>query len=114
MKKYTRHGALRLGALSLGGLYLAACGGGGGGGAGPSVDALYDWTYLGAAGDIGAFWRGAQRNLRRSSEDVRFGQLQEVPFESLFQTLDAQEKAKSGADIVTLYGDFYTYREKEL
>jgi len=117
-KRYSRRQAIGLGAGTFAALYLAACGGGGGtsGGASgeptatTSVDVLYDWTYNGPPGKVAEFWRQARAKLAQTNGNARIGQLTEVPFESLYQTVPAAIQAKSGPSIATWYADYATFR----
>ena len=101
-----------LGALGgLTALYLAGCGGSGGGSsASGSVDVLYDMTYAGPAGSVNEFWRTVKD--RMAELEARVGNLTEVPFESLLDTVGTQTQAKSGAGLFTWYGDYFTFDQQ--
>jgi ABC-type glycerol-3-phosphate transport system substrate-binding protein len=106
--EYTRRQFLKATLVGTAGIALAACSSDtGSNGADSSVSVLYDWTYLGAPGAVGNFWRGIQSGVKGTKGSI--SSLDEVPYDSLFPTVQTQLTAKSGAGLYTYYPDYTTF-----
>jgi ABC-type glycerol-3-phosphate transport system substrate-binding protein len=109
MTLYTRREALRMALSTVGAVYLASCSSKGQSTTN-GVDLLYDWTYNGPPGKVADFWGQVRTRLASEGQGPHLGELSEVPFESLVETIQTQNKAKSGATLVTYYQDYVNYK----
>jgi ABC-type glycerol-3-phosphate transport system substrate-binding protein len=111
--RYTRREFLKVGAAGAAGVVgLAVVGCGPGTSGGTTVDLLYDWTYNGPPGKNREYWQTLKRRLGEQDVGARLGSLAEVPFETLYSTVETQTRARSGADVATWYADYHTFREE--
>ncbi len=108
-------GTMGASAVGAAGLYLAACGSGSdsSSSAGSEIDVLYDWTYVGPPGTVASYWKQVQTRSASTKAGGTIDQLTEVPVENLFQTVDANLRAKSGPTIFTYFSDFVTYLQNK-
>jgi ABC-type glycerol-3-phosphate transport system substrate-binding protein len=108
---YTRREFLKIGAAGAAGLALAACTSGGSDGGSEGVDLLFDWTYNGPPGQVRRYWQTVKSRLQEQDVGTQLNGVAEVPFETLYSTVESQTRAKSGADTVSWYADYHTFRE---
>ena len=105
----TRREFLGTTAAGMAGLYLTGCGSDSTATGGASVDVLYDWTYVGPPGTVANFWRQTKSRAKSADAGVSIDRLTEVPVEALFQTVDANNRAKTGPDLFVYFSDFVTF-----
>jgi ABC-type glycerol-3-phosphate transport system substrate-binding protein len=103
---YTREQIVKRGVAGAAVVMLSACGGGGSkSSATGSTSVLYEWTYLGTG--VAAFW---QRAKAQSKGKAKITAITGVPFDTLYQTVQSQNKAKSGADLFAYYPDYVSFK----
>lgn len=108
-KGYTRRHALKVGGVSVVGLYLAGCGGSETAG-GTGVSVTYDFTYAGTPGGMGKYWRGLRSRLKEQDVGASISDLSEVDFENLLARLQANHSAKSGPTLETWFQGYNTFQ----
>ena len=105
---YTRRQVLKAGAAGTAYLALAGCGPlGNKAESSSSAQVLYEWTYLGTG--VHTFW---EKVKAASPHTARISQATGIPFDSLYQTVDSQIKAKSGADLYSYFPDYVSFKLK--
>jgi ABC-type glycerol-3-phosphate transport system substrate-binding protein len=103
-RTYTRRQVMKGGLSGAAVVYLASCGGGEPSGTG-STSALYEWTYLGTG--VRGFWEKAKS---QSSGRAKITEITGVPFDSLYQTVQTQNTAQSGADLISYFPDYGAFK----
>lgn len=110
VEAYSRRDFLRGAVGGAAALFLVGCSGSSDrADAAGSVDLLFDWTYNGPPGKVAEFWKEVQARLEKAG-GVRLGDLSEVPFEALVETIQTQNRARSGATLQTYYQDYVNYK----
>lgn len=108
---YTRREAIGAGAVGVGALYLAACGGGGSGSSdgGRDVAVTFDFEYAGKPGSMRRYWVELRDALADSDVDARLSDLSLVNYANMQARLQSAHAARSGSTLETWYPDWFTY-----